>query len=48
LRNIANRVIKTPISTDTKFVDLMNMYDERRGTNFKQTHKEIYDAMLAK
>ena len=48
LRNIANRVIKTPNSTDTKFVDLMNMYDERRGTNFKQTHKEIYDAMLAK
>jgi|TARA_R110000803_G_scaffold210454_2_gene282307 hypothetical protein len=48
LHGIATRVMQTPAVSGQKFISLMDLYDLRRGTNFKQSHGEIYDAMSAK
>lgn len=48
LQTIANRVAQNPAVSGEDFINLMDLYDLRRGTNFKQSHGEIYDAMSAK
>jgi MoaA/NifB/PqqE/SkfB family radical SAM enzyme len=45
LRQIANRMLKTPPVSGEKFLKLMDMYDQRRGVNFAASHSEIVDAM---
>lgn len=42
---IAQRVVSTKPVTGDKFLQYMSELDARRGQNFAQTHKEIFDAM---
>jgi len=48
VKSIVNRVVSATSTSGKAFIDLMDLYDLRRGTNFKQSHGEIYDAMSAK
>jgi hypothetical protein len=45
LKNIANRVTRTLPVSGRAFIDLMNKYDHRRGTDFTKAHPEIMLAM---
>ena len=48
VKSIVERVVSATSTSGKAFIDLMDLYDLRRGTNFKQSHGEIYDAMSAK
>ena len=48
LRNVAKRVASTAETSGSGFINLMDKYDLRRGTDFRASHMEIYTAMLAK
>jgi MoaA/NifB/PqqE/SkfB family radical SAM enzyme len=45
LRQIAKRMLKSTPVSGNEFLTLMDMYDQRRGTNFAASHGEIVDAM---
>jgi organic radical activating enzyme len=45
LRQIANRMLKTPPVSGREFLELMDMYDQRRSVNFAASHGELVDAM---
>jgi MoaA/NifB/PqqE/SkfB family radical SAM enzyme len=45
LRNIANRMRLNPAITDSKFLDTIKRFDQRRLQDFSKEHQEIINAM---